>query len=798
MRQYWEIKSQHQDKILLFRMGDFYEMFYEDAKVAAPVLNIALTSRNKKSEDETPMCGVPHHSIAGPIGKLLVAGFKVAMCDQLENPEEAKGIVKRGVTRILSPGMVYDPETLGAQTANYVAAMDAHTVSFLEASTGECFYYLVSSASEVQSVLTMICPVELILTKGQKEKFDTDLSEAAKTLKLLVNQSLVTVFDKIEEDNWPERFRKVPSSALRLLTYASHMQGVQSVATFKSFERRSLSESMHLGENTIKHLEIFSSYRAEDRGSLFYAVNRTKTSAGARLLKSWLRAPLVKHEKIELRQNQVEAWIKKPSDLKILRQTLGQMGDIERRLAKISYANCHVRDLVALKQSLDVGVAISPLCGSENFYGGTSGGLRDSDTAKATEISALITKHLVDDVPLNTKSGGFIRSGVSSELDELIALSENSQKLLLDLEARERADTQISSLKVRYNNIFGYYIEVTHTHKDKIPDHYKRKQTLANAERYVTQELHELETKILSSRDRRVQLEEKIFQDLREQVLANATVILHLAHVWSELDVLSGLAWLALEQKYVRPTFTKDQSLNIEGSRHPVIEQEVKKTFVPNAISLQKGECLLLTGPNMAGKSTLMRQVAVTALLAQTGSFVPATKAELPILEKIYTRIGASDSLSEGLSTFMVEMKETAEMLRGAGASTLVILDEVGRGTSTYDGMSLAQAILEYLVETAKSLTFFATHYHEITNLAKTHSQICNAHMGVLERGDDIQFLYTLKNGPASKSYGIQVARLAGLPESVVQRASLLLKNHEVAESTHINEQIAPWQQDLS
>lgn len=776
MRQYWEIKAQHQDKILLFRMGDFYEIFYDDAKIAAPILNIALTSRNKKSEDETPMCGFPHHSISGPIGKLLNAGYKVALCDQLEDPELAKGIVKRGVTRILSPGMVYDPEALAEQISNYVAAIDAQSVSFLDASTGECFYYPVANATELHSLLAMIHPVELILTSGQKEKFDADVSSSTEALKFLIDQLLTTVFDKLE-NNWPERFSQAPVSARRLLTYASHMQGAQVVAAFGPFEQRSLNQCMHLGENTLKHLEVFSSYRAEDRGSLFYAINRTKTSAGARRLKSWLRAPLLQPEKIEERQGQVEIWTKKISDLKILRQTLGQMGDIERRLTKISYTNCQVRDLVALKQSLEVGVAISPLCK------GFADGSLASDIDKASEIVALIKKNLVEDVPLNTKAGGFIRMGVSSELDELITLSENSQKLLLELEAREKENTQISSLKVRYNNVFGYYIEVTHTHKDKVPEHYKRKQTLANAERYITQELHELETKILSSRDRRLQLEEKLFQELRARVLSSAALIMQLAHIWSELDVLSSLAWLALEQKYVRPSFVKDRSLHIEGSRHPVIEQEVKKTFVPNSISLKEGECLLLTGPNMAGKSTLMRQVAVTALLAQIGSFVPAAKAELPLFEKIFTRIGASDSLSEGLSTFMVEMKETAEMLNGAGPCTLVILDEVGRGTSTYDGMSLAQAILEYLVAHAKSLTFFATHYHEITHLAQTHSQIRNAHMGVLERGNDIHFLYTLKSGPASKSYGIHVARLAGLPESVVRRADVLLKKHEVADA---------------
>jgi DNA mismatch repair protein MutS len=353
----------------------------------------------------------------------------------------------------------------------------------------------------------------------------------------------------------------------------------------------------------------------------------------------------------------------------------------------------------------------------------------------------------------------------------------------MELEARERESSQINSLKIKYNSVFGYFIEVTNVHKDKVPSHYKRKQTLTNAERYVTEELYELETKILSSRGRKLQLEETLFKNLREYILAQGSIILNLAHKWSELDVISSLAWLALEQRYVRPQFSTDAQLRFEGSRHPVIEQSIKKTFVPNTVSLGAGECLLLTGPNMAGKSTLMRQVAITALLAQMGSFVPAASATLPIFQKLFTRIGASDSLAEGLSTFMVEMKETAEMLSEANEHTLVVLDEVGRGTSTYDGMSLAQSILEYLIVEKKCMTLFATHYHELTDLSARYKQVHNAHMSIQETNsnvdDQIQFLYTLKKGPANKSYGIHVARLAGLPNSILKRSQSLLEEHE-------------------
>lgn len=769
MKQFWEIKAQHADKILLFRMGDFYEMFYDDAVIAAPILNIALTARNKKSEDETPMCGVPHHSIAQPVSKLLRAGYKVAICDQLEDPETAKGIVKRGVTRVLSPGMVYDPETLNELSVNYLAAYDENTVSFLDSSTGEAFFYRTQFESERDHLLTLLKPVELVLTQRQKialyqAKARGEI-EATAPLFIAGQAVHITVFEEPCE-----------TSSERLLKYSRVMQGDNPLAVTPVFTERLLHEKMALPATVIRHLEIFETYGGELKGSLFNAINRTKTAAGARLLKSWLQFPLVKQDLIEKRLDEVASWQKKPTDLKVLRQALGSMGDIERRLSKISYSNCNVHDLVALEQSLSTGLSMTAFCPNLS-----------SETVKVVQaVAEAIRNTLADDPPVQTKNGGFVRRGFLPELDELITLSEDSQRLLLELEAREREQTGIPSLKVRFNNVFGYYIEVTHTHKDRVPDHYKRKQTLANAERYVTQELHDLETKILSSRTKRVELEEKIFEDLRRKVIEAATHLRSAALAWSELDVYSSLAFLSLEQNYVRPEFSPTRQLQLVESRHPVVEQEVRQTFVPNTIELNKGETLLLTGPNMAGKSTLMRQVAVTAVLAQIGCFVPAKKAVLPLFDRIFTRIGASDFLSEGLSTFMVEMKETAEMLNEANANSLVVLDEVGRGTSTYDGMSLAQAILEYLVTRKKPLVFFATHYHELTQLERLYPQVKNGHMGIEERGSErgskeIKFLYALKNGPANKSYGIHVARLAGLPKEVTSRAEKLLASHESA-----------------
>lgn len=764
MRQYWEIKNQHLDKILLFRMGDFFEMFHQDAEVAAPILNIVLTQRNKKAKDDTKMCGMPHHSIGGAIGKLLAAGHKVVICDQVEDPKLAQGIVKRAVTRILSPGMVYDPETLDELQTNYLCSFDSQSVSFLETSTGEAFYYLETSEKDSvqQRLLESLKPVELILSPDLKAKSFTDEMGSYHISSHEINEKI------------PDSFKTLPLSAQRLVSYAHYMQGEGIYKTLCPFEKKQLQKVMCLQPTVACHLEIFQTYRGDRKGSLLHAINRTKTSAGARLLKSWLHFPLTDVKEISLRQEEVQSWYERPLELKELRQVLGGMGDIERRLNQIGNPNCSPQNLLSLAESLRAGLAVSPFCAPGKV----------AHIQVVEELVCEIESTLSEEAPASVSKGGVIRRGWDSELDKLIGFAEEGQKLLLDMEGRERKSTGIPSLKIRYNNVFGYYIEVSHTHKSKVPDHYRCRQTLANAERYLTKELQELEDKLLSARAKRIEKEQILFDRLRTKILGLIPELLLLSRVWSELDILSGLAYLAQEHNYRRPDFCLS-SLELRACRHPVVEQEMDLPFVPNDVVLGKGECLLLTGPNMAGKSTIMRQVAVISLMGQLGSFVPAQKAVLPVFHQIFTRIGASDFLTEGLSTFMVEMKETSEMLNLANENALVLLDEVGRGTSTYDGVSLAQAILEFLVVKKSPMILFATHYHELTSLSRTYPQIRNGHMSIREKNGDIYFLHTLVQGAANKSYGIQVAKLAGLPREVTRRASLLLQKLEMGPATN-------------
>lgn len=784
MKQYWEIKSAHQDKILLFRMGDFFEIFYEDAQTAAPIMGVALTSRNKKSADQTPMCGVPHHSIAGHINRLLAHGLKVAICDQIEDPKHAKGIVKRAVTRILSPGMVFDPDTLDVLQFNYIAAVDAKTVSFLEPTTGEAFYYPVAQKTEQLALLKILQPVELIISHKQKETLDEGFLQL----------TVCTVHDdtaSTTSENQPTE------SAQRLVSYALYMQGEDIVKTLRPFEVREYENRLQLGPDVLRHLEVFKTYKGDIKGSLFEAINRSLTAGGSRLLKQWLCFPLRSEKKINERLDQIQLWLANHEALKDIRQNLRGVGDFERRLGKISHPNAHPRDLKTLSSTLqNVDSILQYFPEQKDVQNKVQFWHREMD------------RIFVDELPQNFREGGMIQKGVSEELDELISLSTDSQSQVFALEQKEKELTQIPSLKIRYNNVFGYYIEVTHTHTSKVPlDRYQRKQTLTNAERYTTDELAELERKVVTARTRKAELEIEIYQQLKRDLLAEMSAFLKLAQFLNELDVVCGLAWQAFENNYCRPQFivagsfadkTIDQNshqLILKSSRHPVIEQSV--SFVPNDIILKKGQCLLLTGPNMAGKSTLMRQVAIAAILAQTGSFVPAKSALLPIYDRIFTRIGASDFLNEGLSTFMVEMKETAQMLKESTEQSLVILDEVGRGTSTYDGLSLAQSILEYLLTQKKPMIFFATHYHELTQLSQVHADLVNSHMSIHEDKGQLRFLYTLLLGPAVRSYGIQVARLAGLPASVTKRAEALLQRLEAATTTAGEPNASTQQLDL-
>lgn len=759
MQQYWEIKAHHEDKVVLFRMGDFFEMFHSDAETAAPILNIALTQRNKKDSESAKMCGVPHHSIAGPIAKLLSAGHKVAICDQIEDPALAKGLVKRAVTRVLTPGMVYDPDTLDVLSANYLASYDDTKIAFADITTGEAFYYEYGTPSEREELLTVLSPAELVLRKSdwhERAKKGFELGRAAKS-----------EFEGTAAVGAP--------SALEILKgYVTQMQGAETVKGLGAFEVRRRGLHMRLSATVIRHLELFENSRGGREGTLFTAVNRTQTWAGGRMLKSWMASPLLNEEELLARQTEIAMWLQDPAALKRFRQVLGQLGDVERRLGKLHSTTFNSRDLNAIAQSILTGEALS----SMHPAGGRLSGLKE-----CSELAHKIVSQLNEELPIAVKEGGMIRKGAVRELDELITLTQDSQTLLLELEEREKQATGISSLKVRYNSVFGFYIELTKTHAHKAPDHYRRKQTLANAERYTTDELDRLEEKVLSARTKRDQMEFEIFLSLKADVVANTPVLLGLARAWTRWDVLSSLAWLSAERGYACPVFT--DHVNLELCRHPVIEQTLNDTFVPNTVKLAPGECLLLTGPNMAGKSTIMRQVALNAILAQIGSHVPAARAELPLFQEIFTRIGASDALNEGLSTFMVEMTETAEILKRVNSRSLVVMDEIGRGTSTYDGLSLAQAILEYLLGEQRPFMLFATHYHELTSLSRIYPQLHNAHMSVQEKGGHIEFLHSLNTGPANRSYGIHVAKLAGLPAKVTSRAASILKGFEGTGGAH-------------
>jgi DNA mismatch repair protein MutS len=755
MKQYWDIKTLHQDKILLFRMGDFYELFYDDAVKAAPLVGLTLTQRNKKSEDQTPMCGFPHHAVAGPINKLLAAGLKVAICDQIEDPALAKGLVKRAITRILTPGMVYDSETLDQTKAHYLCAIDAESICFIDTTTGESFFFKHNSILEKLKLLEVLPVAELVV-----ESIDEAWVQALRQSERFV---LSVQTEKIATE--------------RLYNYVKALANQELLQILRPFEERDFEHRLHLSQITLRHLEVFTNYRGELQGSLFQAINRTKTSSGARLLRQWMSFPLRNKKQIQARQENIHQFREHLFELKKVRETLGQMGDIERRLGKIAQPQCHGRDLLGLADAVVAGLASLQWC--SNFYS-----VQQSEWLKKAETLALqIKARISEEAPLSVRQGHIIKKGFSNELDELIELSTNAHSLLAEMELREREKTGISSLKIRYNNVFGYYIEITNTHKDKAPAHYQRKQTLANAERYCTDELIELEKKVLSAQVKRFDLEFSLFDELRKEILSSASALLTLAQNCSELDVLSSLAWLSLEESYCRPEMLDTRHLKIESSRHPVVEQFNRGKFVANSVELKPQDCLLITGPNMAGKSTLMRQVALTVLMAQMGSYVPATQAQVPLYDAIYTRIGASDQLSEGLSTFMVEMTETAQMLKAATSDSLLILDEVGRGTATFDGMCLAQAILEHILKTLKNHVFFATHYHELTSLDQDFSQIHNAHMKVIDHKDGhIEFLHILTEGAAGQSYGVKVAELAGIPVDVTARAHELLVKLESAQ----------------
>ena len=795
LRQYLEIKQQHQDSILFFRLGDFYEMFFEDAVKASEILEITLTSRNKNSEEAVPLCGVPYHSAAGYIRKLIESGNKVAICEQVEDPKAAKGIVRREVIRVITPGLLVEEDSLSSSEPNYLAALDwegeqVH-VAMVDISTGEVFLGLYDSEELALQELTKHGVKEILIAPADLQR---PLVPKAKSLlpKLLISHVLAELPNEDGKGVFSEAFLKSRAkvegpAALglldRLLNYA---RSTQKAPLKHLSEIHFVRGRQYLGMDgrTFRHLELTQNSRGEgSRHTLYWALNQTQTAMGARRLKKWIHYPLLDPAAIRLRQEALAELLAAPELLVGVQEGLKKLQDVERMLGKLSLGTVNARDLRGLALSLEAAQALVDQYRS-SFSSEFLHGLVE-DYPDFSELCRNLLSCLQAELPLTIREGGMIAEGVSAELDELRAISRDGKSFIAAMEEGERKRTKIPSLKIRYNKVFGYYIEITNTHRDLVPADYIRKQTVANAERYITSQLKEYENKVLGAEERIKALEYELFCRLREACGAEIEAIRQAAQALGTLDVLAALARVAREHRYVRPELVEEKILDLKDARHPVLEQmRSEERFIPNDLKMDEetGTLFLITGPNMAGKSTVMRQAALIVLLAQMGSYVPASAAKIGIVDQLFTRIGASDDLSQGQSTFMVEMLETAGILAAATERSFIVLDEIGRGTSTYDGMSIAWAVAEHVAKELRCRALFATHYHELTDLAEQVKSVANYQVAVKEWNQQILFLRKLLPGGASRSYGIEVARLAGLPESLLTRAREVLRRLESAE----------------
>ena len=801
MRQYLEIKADYEDAILFFRLGDFYEMFMDDAVVAARILGIALTSRNKGEEDAVPLCGVPYHSSQGYITKLISHGYKVAICEQTEDPKQAKGIVKRAVVRVVTPGLVTDSESLEPKENNYLLAVSGadhgYGVAHIDITTGEFRVTQVDLPDQVASEVTSLAPRELLFADNESGR---RLSEQLQPLVsgAMCNYLPDWVFEVDHVQQLLQDFFGIANlqacgcgdlpaaqqAAGATLHYLRQTQKTElhHIRRLQTYHTRSF---MALDEATRRNLELTATLAdGKKRGSLLGVMDRTVTAMGGRTLRHWIQYPLIDEEKICRRQDAVAELLDASLKRLDLSDALAGVYDLERLNSRISMASANAKDLVALRESLSRLPQIDSLLA--DFAAPLLAKLR-AEVDQLPELVDLLGRALVDEPPFVLRDGGLIRDGFNQELDELRTIRRDGKGWIAGLEQQERERTGIPSLKVKYNKVFGYFIEVTRRNLGRVPEDYQRKQTLTNAERFITPTLKEYETKVLGAEERMVTLEYDLFQQLRTQAAAEGPRLQQTAKALATLDSLMALADLAHAKDYVRPQIDDSDILQIDGGRHPVVEtMPLKEAFVPNDVSMdnQSRQLLIITGPNMAGKSTFMRQVALIALMAQMGGFVPADRAHIGVLDRIFTRVGASDNLAGGESTFMVEMNETANILQHATRRSLIVLDEIGRGTSTFDGVSIAWAVAEYLHDNAAvaAKTLFATHYHELTDLALTRERVQNCNVAVKEWNDRIIFLRKIVSGSASRSYGIQVGRLAGLPEEVISRAKEILHNLEAGE----------------
>ena len=797
MQQYLQLKAENKDCLLFFRLGDFYEMFFDDAKLVSRELELTLTGRDCGLEERAPMCGVPHHAVDTYVERLISKGYRVAICEQMEDPALAKGLVQRGITRIITPGTVIESNMLDEKANNFLLsvcfASDRAGLAFADVSTGEFFVHEVTNPEDTLSdELARIAPMEIIVSDMVRMRSCTgremqSVSEQPGAWYQLANatEALCRHFrlSDLSPLGLSEEYKAAACAAGALMRYLSETQKntLQHITELRIYQG---SETMLLDRNTRRNLELTESIRGRSRkGSLLALMDKTATAMGGRLLRSWIEQPLVNRAKIERRLNAVEEFAGQHVLTMTLLEELPGVYDVERLLSKVAYKSLSARDCLALCASLQKVPAIRELltdCRSD--------AVREicASLDPLEELTALLERAIHPDAPIAITEGGIIRDGYSAMLDEYRLASTSGKQWIVELEQREREETGIRNLRVQYNKVFGYYIEVTKSYYDLVPLRYVRKQTLANCERYMTPELKEIETKIVGAQEQSVRLELQLFTEIREKIAGEISRIQKTAMALKTLDALLSLARVAVNNHYVRPQINDEGVLEITEGRHPVVEQSmIEGGFVPNDTHMNgDGQRMcIITGPNMAGKSTYMRQVALITLMAHIGSFVPADTANIPIVDRIFTRVGASDDLASGQSTFMVEMSETAYILRNATAKSLVILDEIGRGTSTFDGLSIAWAVVEYLTDKEKSgaKTLFATHYHELSELEGHIEGVENYCISVREHGEDVIFLRKIIRGGADKSFGIHVARLAGVPRPVLVRAHEIQARLEVS-----------------
>ncbi len=801
LEQYLEIKEKVPDYILFYQLGDFFEMFYEDALLASRILEITLTSRHKGNQDQVPMCGVPVQAVSGYVSRMVEKGYKVALCEQVEDPTQTKGIVRREVTRLITPGLYIDDTSI--KTNRYLLALSCQEtrlgLASVDLATGEFRVTEVTDREKAFEEISRVNPSEILISRGLKQ------TPAAQSLLERLSSYFLTFGEEgpfelgRARDLLIKHFQvhslagfgtQTLSEGLRaagaLLFYLMETQK-GSVSHLQPLQVYHLNEFMVLSETTQRHLELTQTlYRGTRQGSLLSVLDQTMTAMGSRKLRQWLNYPLLDLEKIRVRQALVEAFVEDPVLRQALRAHLKEIYDIERLVAKVCLNQAGPRDLVALKNSLGHLPAIGRLLNeSPHPKLQTLGASLDL----LPEVTSLISEAVLDDPALNwkDKEARIIRLGYHAQLDQYLGVSREGKEWIAQLEAKERKRTGINSLKIGYNRVFGYYIEVSRSNLPSVPADFQRKQTLVNGERFLTPELKEYEVMVLEAEEKRWELECRLFHEVRQKVAEESGRLQKTAQLLSDLDVLASLAQTAQENRYQKPSLNEGDTLLLKESRHPVIEKNLPaQRFVPNSIELdnEAQQMIIITGPNMAGKSTILRQAALIVLMAQMGSFVPAEEATIGLVDQIFTRVGASDDLSSGQSTFMVEMQETAQILHQATKRSLVLLDEIGRGTSTFDGLSIAWAVAEYLHDLkGKGVkTLFATHYHELTDLTQTKKKVKNYHVSVKEYNQQIIFLRKLQEGGTSRSYGIQVARLAGLPLPVIERAREVLKNLEKGE----------------